>query len=254
MAMDVVESNFEQFVLEASHHVPVLVDFWAEWCGPCRMLGPVLEKIEIDMNGAFSLVKVDTDKEQGLARKFQISGIPAVKLFVNGQVVDQFTGALPEPNVRKFLERNMPDPRAATLLDLSQSDPLEAARQALDIGLSANSLEDLLWRALPAAFEQENEILSRILDKMPPGKNTEACESLRAFLQRNPDSQSKTYISRLLKGDAEPALNYFLDQVEAAPKAERLNKKDDVLMCFLLLGNSNPLTNTGRRRLSSLLY
>ncbi|MCZ6756762.1 MAG: thioredoxin, partial [Bacteroidetes bacterium] len=94
--MSVEVQNFQEDVIEASSEVPILVDFWAEWCGPCRVLGPVLEKLEAEQNGEWRLAKVDTDQHPEVSMQYGIRGIPAVKLFVDGNVVSEFTGALPE--------------------------------------------------------------------------------------------------------------------------------------------------------------
>ncbi|SHK34001.1 thioredoxin [Rhodothermus profundi] len=104
---------FHKEVIEKSHEKPVVVDFWAPWCGPCRILGPVLEKLARESKGAWRLVKINTDQHPELALHYQVRGIPTVKLFRNGQVVDEFVGALPEPAVRQWLHRHVPEPTAS---------------------------------------------------------------------------------------------------------------------------------------------
>ena len=106
--IDITVENFEAEVVAASMNVPVLVDFWAPWCGPCKSLGPVLEKLETDYAGRFKLAKIDSDQEQQLAAMFGIRSIPTCVLLMNGQPVDGFTGALPEGKVREFLDKHVP--------------------------------------------------------------------------------------------------------------------------------------------------
>ncbi len=106
--IDVTLSNFETEVIEASHSVPVLVDFWAPWCGPCKSLGPVLEKVEAEYGGRFKLVKINSDDEQQLAGAFGIRSIPTCVLMVSGQPVDGFMGAQPEGQIRAFLDKHLP--------------------------------------------------------------------------------------------------------------------------------------------------
>lgn len=109
-AFDVAIADFERVVIEGSKTQPVVVDFWAEWCGPCKILKPLLEKLAEEMQGRFILAKVDSDKNQALAQQYGVRGIPAVKAFIDGEMVDEFSGALPEVQVREFLKRLIPSP------------------------------------------------------------------------------------------------------------------------------------------------
>ena len=133
---DVNQQNFQTAVLDRSYDELVLVDFWAPWCGPCRMLGPVLERLANEPNSHFKLAKLNTTDNQDLAIQYRIHGIPAVKAFRNGQIVDEFVGAQPEPMVRQFIQRNL---TAAQPKPAANGDPLSQAKNYLRDGRGADA-------------------------------------------------------------------------------------------------------------------
>lgn len=136
--IDITAANFETDVLQASATTPVLVDFWAPWCGPCKSLGPVLEKLETAYAGRFVLAKINSDEQQQIAGMFGVRSIPTCVLMVNGQPVDGFMGALPEGQVRAFLDKHLPSPEQA---EAAQEE--DEAQQALESGDTDTALEKL---------------------------------------------------------------------------------------------------------------
>lgn len=136
--MDVTIENFEQEVIETSMHTPVLVDFWAPWCGPCRTLGPILEKLEVAYNGRFKLVKIDSDQEQQLAGMFGVRSIPTCVLMSQGQPVDGFMGALPEGQLRAFLDKHLPP---GELVEEGESSEVTSPEEEDDLQTRLEKLE-----------------------------------------------------------------------------------------------------------------
>ena len=160
--MDVTEQTFDDAVLARSHDVPVLVDFWAEWCGPCHALAPVLESEVEGRAGAVELVKVDVDANQALASQFGVSGIPAVKAFRNGRVVKEFVGAQSPTSVSAFVDDLLAPPRADTLVEeLRASGELPNVVSALDAGDVEGALDQIV-DAVPAADGDERERLREV--------------------------------------------------------------------------------------------
>jgi putative thioredoxin len=140
--IDVTTANFETEVIAASATVPVLVDFWAPWCGPCKSLGPLLEKMEEAYGGRFKLVKIDSDQEQQLAAAFGVRSLPTCILLKNGQPVDGFMGAVPEGKLREFLDKHIPSEEA--LLAESETQAAEALMASGDLQSAQAKLEDAL--------------------------------------------------------------------------------------------------------------
>ena len=203
--IDVTVQNFEAEVITASMQTPVLVDFWATWCGPCKSLGPVLEQLEAEYGGRFKLAKIDSDKEQELAAAFGIRSIPTCILMKNGQPVDGFAGALPAGQVRQFLDKHVPSEGAVAAE--AEVDEAGALLESGDTDAALKKLADAL--AQDPANDDARYDYVRLL--IATGAYEEAAATLEEPLAREP---------RPLRFDA---LRRWLDAMEFVEKDERGN-------------------------------
>lgn len=175
-AFDAGEANFEADVLQASLQIPILVDFWATWCGPCKTLGPILEKLAGEYAGAFRLARIDCDKEQQLAGMFGVRSIPTVVLIKDGQIADAFSGALPESQVREFLKRHKIEPAARIEAPTQDADAdTEAPAETPQAAIAR------LQKALAASPDDAGLKLDLALAKARTGDTTTAQATLDAL-------------------------------------------------------------------------
>jgi putative thioredoxin len=246
-AVDVSENNFQTQVVERSCSVPVVVDFWAEWCGPCRQLGPVLERAVAARSGKVELAKLDVDANPNLARTYRIQSIPAVKAFRDGRVVAEFVGAQPPAAVESFLDSLLPS-EADGLVAEGDEDSL---RRAVELEPTRADAAVPLARILYDRGDPEGALA---LVRGVPGSFAADGLAARIALDRSPAVESlKDAFAALDAGDHERALDLLIG---ALPNSD--GAKDDIrrVVVGILdeLGVDNPLARESRRRLASALY
>ncbi len=197
--INVTVANFEAEVIEASMHTPVLVDFWATWCGPCKVIGPILEKVEADYGGRFKLVKIDSDQEQQLASAFGIRSIPTCVLLMNGQPVDGFMGALPEGQIKAFLDKHLPsEEELAALAEADEAQQMLAEGAEGDDGDARTALEKLA-HAVAQAPDNDDLRFELIKQSIGHGLFEQAHEALAPTLTRIPLSLRFDALAQWLK-------------------------------------------------------
>ena len=279
---EVPPGQFDDLVLNASPRLTVVVDFWAEWCAPCRALSPILERVVRSYDGRAVLAKVNIEEDREVALRFGVQGIPAVKVFRAGQVVGEFIGALPEPQVARILEAAIPSPADELVADgdelLAQGSVVEATgryEQALE---QAPRHAPALLRLGTAAAEQGDaekarELLDRIGEDAPEYEaargmlaslefretcrragGTDAC---RERTRQDPDSVDARYelaCCLAAEGDSEAALEEFLNVLTRDKQYRDGAAKEAMLRIFALVGPHSELANAYRRKLAAVLY
>jgi len=279
--VEVTADNFQEQVVEASRERPVVVDFWAPWCGPCRVLGPVLERLAAESDGAFLLAKVNTDTSPEIAQAFQVDGIPAVFAVRDGKLVDQFVGVLPEDEVRRFLGRLAPsaaDTSAASALELEGKDPAAALftyRQmfaaspddpAARVGLARVLLatdgneaeaDELLRPVTSGEHAPEADRLRTVIKLREPSHADADLAAARAAVKADPESAEARYrLGQALaaRGEYLPALEELIAAAERDKKLAASAVRELMVDVFNVIGPQSPEANEYRGRLRDVLY
>ena len=282
-AVEASDATFEDGVLGRSHEVPVVVDFWAPWCGPCRVLGPTLEQLAEEYGEQVQLVKINVDENPGVAGRYQVSSIPAVKAFRGGEVASEFVGALPEPQVRAFFELLVPsaaDHAADTGVRARAQGDLAAARRSFEDALAADpdhraaalELAELLVEAAGDADIGNMERAAQLASRHPAEPRARRVLGRIAFariaaghdraaleqrLAADPDDAAAHYALGgvlALGDDWEDALEHLLATVRLDRKLDDDGGRLRVLDAFTVLGDQHELTAEFRRRLTNLIF
>ncbi len=278
----VTQDDFDEQVLEQSKQVPVLVDYWAPWCAPCRTLTPILDKLVDEAQGGLLLAKVNTDEQQELAMQHGVRSLPTVKLLKDGQLVDEFMGAQPEEVVRKFLAPHLPQP-TDSLLDASKAalarGDVDTALEALRRGCEEDPKNHEFVLALAEVLVQKGDLdeaeaqLARLApehrDELPAGqlraciefarvtRDAPAPSDLESTVRRDPeDSKARYQLSAFLvqAGHYEDALQHLLEIVRRDPRFGDDAGRKGMLAVFTLLGGKGAVVSRFRNRMFALLH
>lgn len=275
--LDVTDESFARDVLELSKTKPVVVDFWAPWCGPCRVLGPIIEKVAAEQDGAVQLAKLNTDENPRTAQEYRIQGIPAVKAFKDGRVIVEFTGAIPEPQVRSFFAKLAPTAaeRATQAAEAAARRGDTAAaeagyREALaESSVNPDAIVGLATLLLARGARDEAEtLLARIpLDRrakvlkhrlfLNDFAAKHAGEPLEADAKANPADPRARYrwgVMLAAREQYEPAFEQLLESVRLDRTFADGAARKAILALFDILGLDSPVTREFQKQLSSVLF
>ena len=290
LVKDSDQKRFAKDVIDASRTRPVIVDFWAPWCGPCKTLGPMIEKVVKSAKGAVELVKINIDENQMLAQQLRVQSIPAVYAFFQGRPVDGFVGALPEGQIKQFVERVVQATGGGAVVD-EMAELLEHAKAAFDandVALAARVYAEILQQepgsvdaiaGMAKCFMAAGEIdkAKGVLAAAPPeaakhegivavkaaielaeqAEKAGPVDDLLAKVAANPkDHQSRLDLSNALwaRNDREAAIDQLLASIRIERKWNEEAARQQLLKFFEVLGFKDPLAVDGRKRLSNILF
>ena len=271
--IDVNELDFEYEVLAYSQNVPVVVDFWATWCQPCKILGPMLEAMVQEAGGVFRLARVDVDKNPNLALRYSVRSIPTVKAFTSGQVVSEFVGMIPEERLREFLEKiTPPSPqqlqleKAESFLSLGQWSQAETIYRDLMIQRADNPAT-LLGLSKALLMQNKNDEALDIIRNFPASRLFSTAELLRPYAEdvvglakgqlaqeTDLDMAYQTAVRLASRGNLPAALDGFLDILRQNKSYRRGRPRLVILSLLELMGEADPQTREYRAELASVLF
>ena len=265
--IDVNESDFETSVIAQSHHTVVVVDFWAPWCGPCRMLGPILERLATAAAGTWILAKVNVDNNQGLSQRYSVQGIPAVKAFKNGAVVEQFAGALPESQITTWLSRIVPNRQSqqlAVLRETAQHNP-KAVRHELASLLSAYPHDDAVKITYGGVLARLNDPQADVVLRSisPQSAQYAAAQAWLVLLNgiqsavlvsTGVEEQFAQAMRTFIHGDTSDTIAQLLTLVTTQRHWQDDAARKTLLALFTALGDDHPLVPQARRDLAMALF
>jgi putative thioredoxin len=278
---DVSEQDFQTEVIEKSKQVPVVVDFWAPWCGPCQVLKPILEKLAEEYQGKFFLAEINADENQALSAQFGVRGIPSVKAVYNGKIVNEFSGALPEPAVREFLDQIIPDEseiKRQEAMAIYESGDLQAALSKLNeaIALDENNFNAKINLAGLLLENNNPHAAKDVVEKLPTSiQPDEAVRELLTrieLMERTSELPDRQILMQQIREDgmnlqarldlanlyiSEQAYDDALELLFDVLKKDRHYGDDaarkTMLSVFTLLGSQDPRVRSARKNLASLL-
>ncbi|HEX9236323.1 MAG TPA: thioredoxin [Actinomycetota bacterium] len=256
------DRNFADAVLDESRRRPVVVDFWAAWCQPCRMIGPVLERLAQEKQGAFLLAKVDVDANPQLSQAFRIQSIPAVKAFRDGKVANEFIGAVPEQAIRQFLDSVLPSKADGWVEEARAAEEEGRAEEAGRLYRAAldadpGNVEAALGMGRLAMVRGELDEARRLLEPMRPEPEAErllAAIDVSAWASPNGEGPLAAAERAAAEGRFGEALEVFLAAVQNGRPEDRDRARAAMLKVFAVLGDQDPMTSEYRRRLSAALF
>ncbi len=277
LVLDVTDADFGATVLEKSKSKPVVVDFWAPWCGPCRVLGPIIERVAGEMGGEVVLAKLNTDENPRTAQTYRIQGIPAVKAFRDGQVVAEFTGAVPEAQVRAFFQKLAPSRAEQAVREgeaMAQRGDTAGAEARFRAALAESSVNADALVGLSSLLLQrgEREEAERLLARIPTDRRAKVLKH-RLFLAefaakhtnedlqgeaasnpRDPRARYRWGVMLAARENYEGAFEELLESLRIDRKFADGAARKAILAIFDIMGLDSPITREYQRRLSSVLF